>query len=385
MYGVEVQTLLLEWIKASQTALVGETAQSADERTASNVAGLKRVLSQQNVTYINGTLSAIETALSGAQPSLAKTSCGRPPPSADGGVTPPPTQSPGADGGTPTTTPQGGRCTTVGTVQYCQTGKPGNTTKSPPPTTRTRASLEGKGAPAGVILADMFAQTRTAAPSRGLLTDWDTLRARWQATAARAATSQLARDLVREARRVGSMTIAREGARASLKFDQGAALVDHFVAARIGFSADAMGAVHAVVAERAHGHIRRAGENVQAGSDHAHAYLPGAEVEGAVASLFAGVRRGASRGMATPELAATFDQRLISIHPFLDANGRTTRLMTDWLLLRGGYPPVAGGVDTRSAALFWQKSASQRDREAHLARITSGMQRTLALVEQVVA
>jgi hypothetical protein len=369
-YGTDAQISLIDWMKSNQTPIASETAQAADQRTASNVAALKRILSQQNVTYINGTLAAIKAGLSDTTPAYDKpASCGGDNHGgADGGVGP--TKPPAADGGAGPQTTKAPTCTGVGTSKVCK--DPGT----------THSLLEGTSGPAGLALGDMFAQTEKLAPSRALLADWDSLRSRWQATAARAVSSQTARDLVRDARRLGSATIAREGARASLKFDQGAALVDQFVRQHVGFSADAMNVVHAVVADREHGRTRRAGQNVQAGKDTSQTYLPGSEVEGAVSSLFAGVRRGAANGVSAPQLAALFDQRLISIHPFHDANGRTTRLMADWLLMREGFPPVVADRDTPSSTLFWKKSALERD--AHLARITQGMQRTVALLERSV-
>ena len=40
------------------------------------------------------------------------------------------------------------------------------------------------------------------------------------------------------------------------------------------------------------------------------------------------------------EYAATAHDRLVSIHPFRDGNGRTGRLLMNLLLLRSGYPIV---------------------------------------------
>lgn len=40
------------------------------------------------------------------------------------------------------------------------------------------------------------------------------------------------------------------------------------------------------------------------------------------------------------ELAALAHHRLVAIHPFLDGNGRTARLVLNLLLLRAGYPPA---------------------------------------------
>jgi Fic family protein len=41
------------------------------------------------------------------------------------------------------------------------------------------------------------------------------------------------------------------------------------------------------------------------------------------------------------ETAFTAHHRLVDIHPFDDGNGRTTRLLMNLILMRGGYPPVA--------------------------------------------
>jgi len=43
---------------------------------------------------------------------------------------------------------------------------------------------------------------------------------------------------------------------------------------------------------------------------------------------------------ATPEAAFEAHFRLTAIHPFSDGNGRTARLLTNLLLIRGGFVPV---------------------------------------------
>jgi fido (protein-threonine AMPylation protein) len=40
------------------------------------------------------------------------------------------------------------------------------------------------------------------------------------------------------------------------------------------------------------------------------------------------------------ELAGEAYQQLVRIHPFMDSNGRTTRLVMDWILQRNGLPPA---------------------------------------------
>ena len=39
-------------------------------------------------------------------------------------------------------------------------------------------------------------------------------------------------------------------------------------------------------------------------------------------------------------IAADAHFRLVSIHPFVDGNGRTARLLMNLLLLQAGYPPA---------------------------------------------
>src|SRR5262249_13124059 len=45
-------------------------------------------------------------------------------------------------------------------------------------------------------------------------------------------------------------------------------------------------------------------------------------------------------------------QRLISIHPFMDANGRTARLGMDWILGRHGLPPAELASSEDNLAVF---------------------------------
>jgi hypothetical protein len=46
----------------------------------------------------------------------------------------------------------------------------------------------------------------------------------------------------------------------------------------------------------------------------------------------------AQRRLPVVLLAAQLQQRLVTLHPFADANGRTARLAADWVLLRAGLP-----------------------------------------------
>lgn len=50
-----------------------------------------------------------------------------------------------------------------------------------------------------------------------------------------------------------------------------------------------------------------------------------------------------------PETAFRAHRDLVSIHPFVDGNGRTGRLLMNLVLIRGGYPPVAVRPEDRAA------------------------------------
>ncbi|TVQ80394.1 MAG: MerR family transcriptional regulator [Bradymonadales bacterium] len=47
-----------------------------------------------------------------------------------------------------------------------------------------------------------------------------------------------------------------------------------------------------------------------------------------------------SKKLHPVELASEAHYRLVSIHPFVDGNGRTARLLMNLILMRGGYPPA---------------------------------------------
>jgi Fic family protein len=47
-----------------------------------------------------------------------------------------------------------------------------------------------------------------------------------------------------------------------------------------------------------------------------------------------------ARNMHPVRYAALAHYKLVDIHPFVDGNGRTSRLIMNLILLRGGYPPI---------------------------------------------
>ncbi len=56
-----------------------------------------------------------------------------------------------------------------------------------------------------------------------------------------------------------------------------------------------------------------------------------------------------AKAPATAETAVTAHERIATIHPFSDGNGRTARLLMNLVLFKGGYPPVVIGPEQRPA------------------------------------
>lgn len=47
-----------------------------------------------------------------------------------------------------------------------------------------------------------------------------------------------------------------------------------------------------------------------------------------------------ARSMHAVRYAALAHYKLVDIHPFIDGNGRTSRLIMNLILLKAGYPPI---------------------------------------------
>ncbi|MFD1838985.1 XopAC/AvrAC family type III secretion system effector [Paracidovorax cattleyae] len=87
-----------------------------------------------------------------------------------------------------------------------------------------------------------------------------------------------------------------------------------------------------------------------------------------------------AQGTLNPvELAAATAQRLVSIHPFADANGRTARLAGDWVLASHGLPPAA--FENIPKAVY----SSGRNREGPedaLVQMTQAIAKTIEIYER---
>lgn len=59
----------------------------------------------------------------------------------------------------------------------------------------------------------------------------------------------------------------------------------------------------------------------------------------------------AKKGMHPVESASWLHNRAVQIHPFTDGNGRTARLVMNWVLMKRGFPPVV--IDTRNKERYY--------------------------------
>ncbi|MCA8921920.1 MAG: Fic family protein, partial [Planctomycetes bacterium] len=130
------------------------------------------------------------------------------------------------------------------------------------------------------------------------------------------------------------------------------------------------------------GALRTAGQDVFAGVP-TRAYIPGENVAEAMDEFFTWYRAAEASGMEPIELAARTYQRLVSVHPFADANGRTSRMVMDYVLRSHGLPPAT--MENVNVAVFGYERAlgieglSATPTQA-VERVTAGVERSLELL-----
>ncbi|MEZ6184006.1 MAG: Fic family protein [Planctomycetota bacterium] len=130
------------------------------------------------------------------------------------------------------------------------------------------------------------------------------------------------------------------------------------------------------------GRLRAPGEDVMAGVP-TKSYLPGDQVAASMDEFLEWYRAAEASGMEPIELAARTYQRLVSVHPFADANGRTSRLVMDYVLRSHGLPPAAM-EDVNVAAFGLERAlgfgSSSVSPTVALERVTAGVERSLDIL-----
>jgi Fic family protein len=78
------------------------------------------------------------------------------------------------------------------------------------------------------------------------------------------------------------------------------------------------------------------------------------------------------------ETAFAAHARLVAIHPFSDANGRTARLLMNLLLMRAGFPPLVIGPEHRAAYIDALQALQRRaDAEPYQSFMTERLEASL--------
>ena len=118
--------------------------------------------------------------------------------------------------------------------------------------------------------------------------------------------------------------------------------VEKWAEKKIPLTEDLVKRLHALVDRgiRAKATPYRGGQNViRDAASGAIVYLPpeARDVPGLMAGLVAWTRRAEKEGLPVPLLAGLVHYQFVTIHPYLDGNGRTARLLATFLLHGGGY------------------------------------------------
>lgn len=108
--------------------------------------------------------------------------------------------------------------------------------------------------------------------------------------------------------------------------------------------------------------------------------IPARAVDGMMAAMVDEVERRTVDSSAVAG-AALAQQWIVSVHPFDDANGRTGRLVADWLLARDGYPPPTYENPLQAINTIVDPDAAAPIGVAQAARVLlDGIVRTVGLV-----
>lgn len=131
------------------------------------------------------------------------------------------------------------------------------------------------------------------------------------------------------------------------------------------------------------GRLRADAEHAYAAKELQRAYLPPSEIPTAMDD-FLRWHENAQGHLPPIEHAAQAYQRLVSIHPFADANGRTCRLVMDYVLQSHGLPPatlVGSEVNTAVFGIRELFGTGNVPADHAVRSVTQGVERTLAITQ----
>lgn len=128
------------------------------------------------------------------------------------------------------------------------------------------------------------------------------------------------------------------------------------------------------------GQLRDHSIECYAGGAKIYQYLPGKCVEQELQAFCRWLKKELVDKRHNPVwIAAMAYQRLVSIHPFCDGNGRTARLVMDWILQKHGLPPCA--MEDASVAVFPKiKSELNVTPEEVIAQVKAGIEKSCEML-----
>ncbi len=86
----------------------------------------------------------------------------------------------------------------------------------------------------------------------------------------------------------------------------------------------------------------------------------------------------------TVVLAAQMHERLVNIHPFIDGNGRTSRLIMNLILLQAGFPLAIIGGDYESRMAYYEALENVQDQQDKLSFILFIAEKVLVALDRYI-
>ncbi len=122
---------------------------------------------------------------------------------------------------------------------------------------------------------------------------------------------------------------------------------------------------------------------VLGGNSPAKLYAMPEDVSNLLDDFFSWYQAAEASGMHPIELAARSYERLVSIHPFMDANGRTCRLAMEYILGRHGYPPAVMLGENVNVAVFALLGENNLIAGASISKLEAGLNESLRLATAI--
>jgi len=134
---------------------------------------------------------------------------------------------------------------------------------------------------------------------------------------------------------------------AQKNFEQAESMIQKWISEKQPLSLESIQKINEIIGQGLNhnhgvpGQFRSRGQEVMAGGEYNQVYVPGGKAQPMMQDLINWYAQAEADGMHPIPLAALTYQKLVSIHPFMDGNGRTARFVMDWILMKNNLPPAA--------------------------------------------